>query len=64
MKQYVIFCQFGTFYVMEKEEYDKRIWNVRKIQRMEKLENAQEVIDYWVKYLDCTHDQFIIKGEN
>lgn len=65
MKKFVIYSEniplYGRiFYVTNKENYDSRIQDARKIHKMDGFSTVQEIIDYWQKYFGVQPEDFII----
>lgn len=56
----VIFRELGTLYLTDEENYTARIRNARKVTNCKAFDSAEEIIEYFIKYFKCTHDDFIV----
>ena len=60
----VIYKQFGGFRVTPESNYNARIQDARKIQKIDDAESADEIIKYYIKYgWADSNDDFIVKTD-
>ena len=57
----VIFKHGNTLCVTPEDNYNARIMNARKIQSCKDFGNAQEIIEYYVRWFGSSPDDFIVK---
>lgn len=59
----------GVYNVIPEEFFDfnrneiKSMANARRIKKLNDFESAQEIIDYYCKWFNCTPDEFIVIDE-
>lgn len=56
----VIYKENGVYKTTNEENYNNRIQNARRIQVMNDFENAEEIIEYYIKWFNCTKEDFIV----
>lgn len=57
----VIFKHGNTLSVTPENNYKARIMDARKIQSCAEFEDAQEIIEYYVRWFGSSPDDFIVK---
>lgn len=60
MKTVVYKDFFGDFCMTSEENYNARIRNARKIQKLSGFQSAEQVIDYCCKYCGKNPSDFIV----
>lgn len=60
-KTWVIYKSLGNLKIAPIENYNISPQNARKILDCSAFDTPQEVIEYFRKYYDAEHDEFIIK---
>lgn len=59
-KKMVIFRELGKLRVTPEENYNAFIRNARKVADCSAFDDADEVIDYYIKHFNSTRDDFIV----
>lgn len=57
----VIFKHGNALCVTPEDNYNARIMNARKVQNCADFGNAQEIIDYYVRWFGSKPNDFIVK---
>lgn len=61
----VIYKSMGIYCTTTEENYNARIQNAFKVQKLRDFESAEEIIEYYCKYFGSkTEDFIIINGGN
>lgn len=56
----VIYKKLGTFYTTPESNFNNRVQNSRRIQKLDDFESVDEIKDYFKKYFGSTDDDFIV----
>lgn len=56
----VIYKENGIYKTTNEENYNAKIQNARQIHDMEGFESAEEIKTYYIKWFNCTENDFIV----
>ena len=56
----VIYKENGVYKTTNEENYNRTIQNAREIHIMQDFESAEEIIEYYIKWFNCTKEDFIV----
>lgn len=56
----VIYKENGVYKTTTKENYNRTIRNAREIHTMYDFEDAEEIMEYYIKWFKCNREDFIV----
>lgn len=56
----VIYKENGFYKTTNEENYNKVIRNARQINTLYTFDNAEEIMEYYIKWFNCKKEDFIV----